>query len=155
KHYDNRLSQTFVRDWKRETKEATEAAFKKYFPHAEAVNALASVALELDSVMIDLADQFGPQLLNQRKNGDKWEDWIECGPDVSRSRARQGKCRCKVCYQARQNIIRVKSDVGTARASSKPLWLDYVCDFRGRVYATQYLNYQREDHVRAMFRFAK
>jgi DNA-directed RNA polymerase len=134
--YDKRLSQTFVSDWKKETRGAIEAAFKKPFPHADAVNALQNVALELDPVMVDLAKQFAAQLMNTR--------WKECKP----------KCRCKKCRQARLNVELVKADVATARLTSKRCWLGYCCDYRGRVNATQHLNYQREDHVHSMFRFA-
>ena len=49
----------------------------------------------------------------------------------------------------------VKDDIATARAlDGQPFWLTYNCDQRGRVYPIPHLNYEREDHVRAMFRFA-
>src|SRR5262249_12692313 len=48
----------------------------------------------------------------------------------------------------------VKADLRHARwCSDEPIYLDYNCDDRGRVYAIQQLNYGREDHVRALFEF--
>ncbi len=134
--YGKRLEQAFVSDWKPETREAIEEAFENPFPHADAVSALQNVALELDPRMVHLADQFAAKLMNAK--------WKECKP----------KCRCKKCRQARLNVELVKADVDTARETTSPCWLGYRIDTRGRVYATQHLNFQREDHVRAMFRFA-
>jgi hypothetical protein len=49
----------------------------------------------------------------------------------------------------------VKDDVRVAKKlDGKTFWLDYNCDFRGRVYAVQHFNYMRGDHVRSLFKFA-
>jgi DNA-directed RNA polymerase len=53
------------------------------------------------------------------------------------------------------NEATVKDDVRVARKlEGKTFWLDYNCDYRGRVYAVQHFNYMREDHVRSLFKFA-
>jgi DNA-directed RNA polymerase len=49
----------------------------------------------------------------------------------------------------------VNTDIDTANfLSSGPFWLSYHCDWRGRLIPNQHFNFVREDHVRAMFRFA-
>jgi DNA-directed RNA polymerase len=53
------------------------------------------------------------------------------------------------------NNGRVRVDVADARwCGDRPVWIDYSCDRRGRIYALQHLNFAREDHVRSLFRFA-
>ena len=50
----------------------------------------------------------------------------------------------------------VKDDLRDARWCGKEtFYLDYNCDKRGRLNALQRLNYTREDHVRALFEFAR
>ena len=124
--YDNRLGATFVRDWRPETRAKITEAFKKSeFEHARGVNNLQQVALVLDPVMVDLAGRFAVELMDH--DSDK--------------RAADRRL--------------VTDDVAIARAlDGQPLWLTYNCDRRGRVYPIPHLNYAREDHVRAMFRFA-
>jgi DNA-directed RNA polymerase len=49
-------------------------------------------------------------------------------------------------------------DIQTAHwllANGPEFYLDYSCDFRGRVYATSHFHFGREDYVRSMFRFAR
>jgi DNA-directed RNA polymerase len=49
----------------------------------------------------------------------------------------------------------VKNDLRVANLlGDGSFWLDYSCDKRGRVFSTSHFNYAREDHVRALFKFA-
>jgi DNA-directed RNA polymerase len=49
----------------------------------------------------------------------------------------------------------VDDDIRTAGwIGDQPFYLSYNCDTRGRVYAIPHFNYGREDHVRALFKFA-
>jgi DNA-directed RNA polymerase len=50
----------------------------------------------------------------------------------------------------------VAEDVATAkRLGDETFYVATNCDFRGRVYGISHFNFQREDHVRSLFRFAK
>jgi DNA-directed RNA polymerase len=51
--------------------------------------------------------------------------------------------------------LTVRADVLDAKwCGEQGIWLDYSCDRRGRLYAIQHLSHRREDHVRALFKFA-
>jgi hypothetical protein len=117
----------FVKDWSGETDPAIEAAFSGGdFEHARGVNRLAQVALVPDPVMVDLVKQFGPDIMGN--TGRKLKaDKVTVAADVADAR------RCV--------------EHGT-------FWLDYNCDFRGRLNPLQNLNFTRRDHVRSLFRFA-
>ena len=127
KKYDDRLQKTFVRDWRPETKAAITAAFEgDNFEHARGVNALKRVPLRIDEQMLNLVERFAVDVM------DHAGEQREADEDL------------------------VKSDIATARGlADQPFWLDYNCDKRGRVFAVQHLNYGREDHVRALFKFAR
>jgi len=47
------------------------------------------------------------------------------------------------------DILRAK-EIG-----DRPFYVDHFCDWRGRAYGVQRLNYQRQDHVRSLFRFER
>ena len=53
--------------------------------------------------------------------------------------------------------LRLKRDLTIAkdRIGGGKFYVLQNCDFRGRVYGVSDFNFQREDHIRAMFRFAK
>jgi DNA-directed RNA polymerase len=116
---------TVVRDWRPETKTAIDVAFlNPAFEHAAGVNALASVPLKIDPVMLDLVERFAV--------------------DVMDSSGRE----------RRADEFTVAADVADAKwVGDRAFWNDYSCDRRGRVYALQNLNFGRGDHVRSLFRF--
>ena len=120
-----RLPITFVRDHGFGTQTAIEQAFRDPdWEHAKAVNALQRVPLEIDPVIADLVDRYAAQVMEHA-----------------------GRKRLA-------DHMLVDADLGEANyLIGKPFWLSYNCDTRGRVYAVQNLHYQRQDHVRAMFRF--
>src|SRR5262249_23480739 len=106
-------------------------------------NALAQVPLQIDPIMLELVDHFGAAILNYKKRHDRrlMENDFE----------RDGKTGKK----REANRLLVSDDVRMARRlPDGPIWLDYNCDRRGRVYPIQHLNYGREDHVRSLFRFS-
>jgi DNA-directed RNA polymerase, mitochondrial len=50
----------------------------------------------------------------------------------------------------------VAQDIATAKyIGEKEFYVPMNCDFRGRVYGIPHFNFQREDHVRALFQFAR
>src|SRR5262249_53552002 len=70
-------------------------------------------------------------------------------------KAKQGMC-AYLRKKIRDNDRRVDDDCRVARnLLGQPFWLDYNCDFRGRIYSLAHFHYGREDHVRALFKFAK
>jgi DNA-directed RNA polymerase len=128
KTYDDGFRATFVRDFRPETEEAISAAFLNPFEHAEGVNHLSPVALEVDTVMLALGERFAVDLMGN------------------------------VGAKRKADETRVAADVADAKwcvENGPTFWLDYNCDRRGRIYALQHFNFAREDHVRSMFRFAR
>jgi DNA-directed RNA polymerase len=128
KTYADGFEAKFADDWRPETERRIKAAFLNGdFEHARGVNRLAQVPLKIvDPVMVDLVEQFGPDVMGN-----------------------DGK-------QREADKVTVDADVADARwcLNHGTFWLDYNCDWRGRVYPLQHLNFERGDHVRAMFRFA-
>jgi DNA-directed RNA polymerase len=124
-HPEERLRITFVRDHSPETQQAIEIAFRNPdWEHPKAVNALQHVPLEVDPVIVDLVDQCAVKIMDHSDR------------------------------QRRLDHQLVDADVAEATYwLGQPFWLSYNCDTRGRVYSAQHLNYGREDHARAMFRF--
>jgi DNA-directed RNA polymerase len=125
-NYDDRLRAKFVRDWRPETKAAITEAFQDpQWEHARGVNALKKVPLRIDTEMIPLVERFAVEVMG--RTGDK----------------------------RKNDQITVDADVADAKwCGDRTIWLDYSCDRRGRVYALQHLNFAREDHVRAFFKFS-
>jgi DNA-dependent RNA polymerase len=116
---------TFVRGWGAETKAPIDVAFlNPCFEHAMGVNALASVPLRIDPVMLDLVKQFAVKIMGN-----------------------EGQ-------QRRADHFAVIADLEHAKwIGDRTFWNDYNCDFRGRIYALQHLNFGRADHVRSLFKF--
>jgi len=125
KSYDG-FPATFVRDWRPETKAAINVAFlNPCFEHAAGVNALSSVPLKIDPVMLDLVEQFAVELMGNEG------------------------------FMRRADQVTVAADVAYARwCGDRAIWNDYNCDRRGRINALGHLNFARADHVRSLFRFA-
>ena len=136
--FPDRMPATFVRDWRPETRQAVEQAFKNPdWEHARAVNALRLVPLEIDPVIIELVGRFAVKIKDhgwkrvENNNGRKY--WLDQ-------------------WSADYNLV--NEDLTEAHyLLGRPFWLTYNADRRGRVFSLQHLNYGREDHVRAMFRF--
>ena len=115
--------------------------------HVAAVNRLQSVALRIDPLIRDLVRDFAVDLLS--KPQDKTDRLLASDDDRTKKLGRRAKS------QRDANINTVANDVAVANFFKDKLYLGYNCDRRGRIYALSHLNYAREDHVRAMFRFAK
>jgi DNA-directed RNA polymerase len=146
-NYGDRLRAAFVRDWRLETRAAIEATFAagkppaepsgpfaqladlRYslpFAHADGVNALKRVPLRINQSLLPLVDKFALELM---------------GHDGKKLKADRRT---------------VKTDLRHARwCGNRSVYLDYNCDKRGRIFATQQLNYACEDHVRALFEFER
>jgi DNA-directed RNA polymerase len=124
--YDERLQATFVRDWHPETRKSINAAFRDpYFEHARGVNALQRVPFRIDDQLLALVDRFAVEVMNR----------------AGKQRDADGRL--------------VSDDVKVANIlTGHPFYLTYNCDTRGRVYPIPHFNYGREDHVRALFKFA-
>ena len=146
-YYEDRLSATFVNDWSTDTRARIEAAFRdKQGPfrlqHVAGVDALSGVRLTLDPVMVDLAEKFAVRLMGHGGNK-RHNDRTAVKYDIAAAR---------FCLKPSLDPHSPFADLAPLRA--EPLtWLSYSCDFRGRLNPHQHLNFAREDHVRAMFRF--
>ena len=125
-NYDDRLRAKFVRDWRPETKAAITQAFgDPSWEHAKGINALKKVPLKIDVTMLALVERFAVDVMGRTGN------------------------------QRKADQLTVAADVLDAKwCGNRTVWLDYSCDRRGRLYAIQHLNFMREDHVRALFKFA-
>jgi DNA-dependent RNA polymerase len=123
--YDDRLQETVVKDWRKQTKAAIEASFKdSEFEHARGVNNLRRVPLLIDTFMRDLVGRLAPAVM---------------GHDGEQRLADERT---------------VAADIRDANwIGERPFWLGYSCDTRGRVYPNQHLNFTRGDHVRSLIRF--
>jgi DNA-directed RNA polymerase len=143
-----RISATFVRNCPSAEKAIT-TAFKRReqalrgngsvlheFRHVDAVNALQAVPWKINERMVPVVRRFA---------GIEDVDGKQVGKGID------GKVVGK-----RVNGGRVRHDVATAKWLAKhgQFWLPHNCDFRGRIFAIPDFNFQREDHVRALFLFA-
>jgi hypothetical protein len=140
----------FVRTYRRDVRDAIAKAFAPTpvclapgceekppypadFEHARGVSALETPEYKLDPVMVDLVQALRPGLLNREMDRKK------------RARARDRRNRHNMLLE----------DIEFAREiGSRHFRMRHRCDFRGRVYQVPYLNMQREDHVRSLFKFA-
>ena len=157
--YDNRLQATFVGGGRHKTRRAIEAAFARrppscpeyeryerhelppvpaggtHFEHARGINALQKVPLRIDTQILELVEQFAVKIMRERPS--------RIGSSSKANR------------QRRLDKLRVSDDISVAKwISDRPFYLSYNCDFRGRLNPIPHFNYAREDHVRALFRFA-
>jgi DNA-directed RNA polymerase len=111
------------------------------FEHARGVSFLESPQYKLDPVMVDLVEALRPGLLDCEM------DRKEAGP---RKRGKKLRARDR---RNRHNML--LEDIEFARViGSRHFRMRHHCDWRGRVYQVPYLNMQREDHVRCLFKFA-
>ncbi len=142
----------FVGNYRRDTQEAIAKAFAPSpfclvpgceeqpaypadFEHARGVSALERVHYMLDPVMLDLVEALRPGLLDRK---------------MDRKKRKPVRTRDRI---NRHNML--LEDIEFARVIGvRPFYMRHRCDFRGRVYQVPYLNMQREDHVRCLFKFA-
>jgi hypothetical protein len=111
------------------------------FEHARGVSALETPRYKLDPVMVGLVEALRPVLL------DREMDRKEAG---LRKRGKKLRARDR---RNRHNML--LEDIQFARViGSRHFRIRHRCDWRGRVYQVPYLNMQREDHVRCLFKFA-
>ena len=97
--------------------------------HVAGVNALQQVEFRLDPVMVDLAERFAWKIVS------------------AKLKRRHHKQRRAV---VRQDLAFARSIVDDGRTFR----MRHHCEWRGRVYQMPLIHYQREDFIRAMFRFA-
>ena len=128
--YGDKLQKNFVRDWHPETKKSIEGAFRDpNFEHARGVSALQRVPFRIDTQMLGLVSRRAADVMNVNGRRD--------------------------AKQRRADKELVAYDASVANwVASDPFHLTYNCDTRGRVYPIPHFNYGREDHVRALFKFA-
>jgi DNA-directed RNA polymerase len=161
KRYDDWFVAKFVRRGHPETEQEINEAFLKNFYHANAINRLKGVAFKVDPVMLKLVQHYAVLILNEQEEErlKKVESDLaamrENNPDDKQLKRLSGT-RAYLRKKIRNNTRTVDDDCKVARnLGGQPFWLDYNCDFRGRIYSVQHFHYGREDHVRALFKFAK
>ena len=129
----SRIGATFVRDPHPETVKTVRRAFTRgsIRPHADGVSALQRVAWAINSAMLPVVERFGLEIGHAKLLG------------LKDKRAMMG-----AQLRVARDITIAKDRIGNAR-----FFTPLSCDFRGRVYGIPDFNYQREDHVRALFQF--
>jgi DNA-directed RNA polymerase len=126
--FPDRLRAAFVRrDWWPEHRAAIVEAFKDpNWEHAKAVNALQRVPFKIDARMLALVERFGTDVMGH-------------------------------VYQQRWDDERtIADDIRTAKyIGERAFYIPRNCDKRGRIYSVCHFNFDRSDHVRSLFRFAR
>jgi Autographiviridae RNA polymerase len=127
----SRIGATFVRDPHPETTKTIRRAFTRgtIGKHADGVSALQRVPWAINADMLPVVERFGPEVGHKKLLSDKG--------------ARKGA------------KLRLTRDITIARdrIGGKSFYVPKNCDFRGRVYGIPDFNFQREDHIRALFQF--
>lgn len=128
----------------------------------EAVNGIQNVAFRINPVVLDMIEwSYGADVviegfprrvdLAPPSKGCPWEDmtedqrrlWKKNASDVARANRSNGCDR-----------LGLASDLGVARhVGDRPFWLPANMDYRGRIYTIGNFNFQRRDHIRALFLF--
>jgi DNA-directed RNA polymerase len=151
KTYDDDFRAPFVRDRHPEIKKAINDAFlDPDFEHARGVNALSQVPLKIDPKMVALVERFAVELMGHQGK------WKRVWKTVEGSQGKWKKVKGPWIDLGNADQVTVAADVSAAKwcVEQGTFWNDYNCDFRGRVYSLQHLNFARADHVRSLFRFA-
>jgi DNA-directed RNA polymerase, mitochondrial len=81
---------------------------------------------------------------------------LKCyGPRVLEAKLRQKQLsKKKFERQLKQDLIQLGRDIAIAdRLKGAPFYIPLSIDFRGRMFPIPHFNYQREDHIRALFLF--
>lgn len=124
--FTNRPRVRFARRSRGKQKEAMEAAFKSGdFEHARGVSALQRVPLRVNEAMIPVVERYAFELMRPAER-----------------------------RKPRSVEPVLSEDIRLAREfSGEPFWLNYNCDFRGRLNPLSYFNFARRDYVRSLFLF--
>jgi DNA-directed RNA polymerase, mitochondrial len=140
-----RASVTFVKGKAARYKD-TERAFKAAFrngnmkQHVDAVNALQSVPYRINEPVLAALRRYGSRLLEEEFS--------------RRSRNLRGKKLRKLERQFKHDLLQLDRDLAIAdRLKGGPFYVPLNIDFRGRIYPIPHFNYQREEHIRALFLF--
>ena len=132
-HYEGRISATFVRDSHPDTVREIKAAFAdgSMKQHVDGVNAIQRVPFVINEPMLRVVRTFALELAKAKAGGGLFDE------------------------EMTSNLI--KCDLATAEFLAKRgrFWTPCNIDTRGRVYGLPHFNFQREDHVRALFLFAE
>lgn len=144
KHYPDRPRVSLASSWRHDLRPAVEEALRSTVAvvdeygnaqtipgkfeqqHVEGVNRPRLVPFKIDQLICDLAEQFAVDAIGHTG------------------------------YKRLRDLWRVQEDVSVARAiGDREFYLDSHCDFRGKVYPTTDLSFIRQDHVRALIKFAR
>jgi DNA-directed RNA polymerase len=132
-HYERHISATFVRDNHLDTVAEIKAAFAdgSMKQHVNGVNAIQRVPFVINEPMLPVVRRFALELAKADAGGGSFDE------------------------EMTSNLI--KADLGAAEFLAKRgrFWTPCNIDTRGRVYGLPHFNFQREDHVRSLFLFAK
>jgi DNA-directed RNA polymerase len=174
-HHGERLCTQAVKDWRPETRAAFEATLETAkppadpsgpfaeladarlsipFQHVDGLNHLRAVPIRINQSLLPLVDKFAALM---RPDVKKIVGGVmEMGPHGKKMRVGYDVMAGPDDKKLKADRKTVKADLHVARwCGNGPVYLDYACDRRGRVYAEHHLNYAREDHVRALFEFER
>jgi DNA-directed RNA polymerase len=157
---------TFVRTIYRETSAAVSAAIKsgQMKPALDAVNALQSVPWTINHRVHEVMKECFARKINIPKvppfkdlpkpaYPKPWEDMTPEERSLWKLRASEAKSRNRGFTSDR---VLLAEDMATAErvAEWDRFYTPMNCDWRGRVYGLSHFNFQREDRVRSLFKFA-
>jgi hypothetical protein len=184
-NYGDRLSKTLVRDWRPETRQEIEAALAdqrtvyseddeelelaaagqlpaSFVPdiepmgteqgpfvaqHLAGVHKLQRVGLRIDPRMMELVREFGAAVLKP-----DYETLINSADKIDNAVGYKLRLQHN---RDKEAVIRECADARWLTKQNGPGYLSYSLDRRGRLYANQHLNFGREDHIRALFKFQR
>jgi DNA-directed RNA polymerase len=126
-----RISATFIRDSDQATERGARRAFRngQMSEHVDGVNSLQRVQWTVNAPMIQVVQRFAREVSFPRLLS--LEDERACRTLITQDVAR------------------------ASQLAEKTFHIPMNCCFRGRVYGIPHFNFQREDHVRSLFRFAQ
>jgi DNA-directed RNA polymerase len=130
---------TFVKARHPDTKKFIETAFRRRTmqEHVDGVNRLEAVPWTINGDMVPVVERFAG---------------VE--RDDSKRQVGRGPNSKPIGKRVDRDIVAL--DLATVKyLGNKPFYVPHSCDFRGRVYGATRFNFQREDAVRSLFRFAE
>jgi DNA-directed RNA polymerase len=142
---DSRLSVPFVRGYDKGTERAVRNAMAdgSVQPHVDAVNSQQSVPWIIDDFMLDVVKRYGPYYL-ARKPG-------------MLTKFVKVEERWHLRKRTSDDLILWQRDIAQAeRLAGDEFFTPINVDWRGRIYGLAfYMNHQRQDWVRCLFRFKR